>query len=384
MMECDQEMILWLTAWLEDPVKTARHPEFRIFLQQGTNRADFARLLRTYRRARKITLSHRIQQASAWEKTKAKAERIRRRRTLLRISRISVAASVVLLFACWWWWPEKQPETDLLAMESGTSSAIIRLADGKEYKLSDTTGKIATDLTAVDICLDANRNVRYVVKDSATQERQMNTLIVPRGGFYSIVLADGSSVKLNAESQLTYPVLFSAEERVVYLKGEAYFEVSANPEKPFRVICDRREVTVTGTKFNVSAYPEECMYTTLAEGVVAVSNGTEQQVLKPGEQAIVSDGKIQVRPVDVVLYMAWIDGKFMFDNARLEDIVKTLSRWYNVEFEFADSSLKELTFTLSAPCDENLLFVVKLLEGVSPARFKDMGERIEISAVPKR
>ena len=85
--------------------------------------------------------------------------------------------------------------------------------------------------------------------------------------------------------------------------------------------------------------------------------------------------------METSLYTAWVEGKFVFDNARLEDIVKTLTRWYDVEFDFKEPSLKELTFTLSAPCDENLLFVVKLLEGVSVARFQTEGKKIGISAV---
>ena len=123
------------------------------------------------------------------------------------------------------------------------------------------------------------------------------------------------------------------------------------------------------------------MCATLAEGTVSVANGREQQCLQPGQQAVVSDEEICVRQVETSLYTAWVEGKFVFDNARLEDIVKTLTRWYDVEFDFKEPSLKELTFTLSAPCDENLLFVVKLLEGVSVARFQTEGKKIGISAV---
>lgn len=166
----------------------------------------------------------------------------------------------------------------------------------------------------------------------------------------------------------------------MHLAGEAYFEVAANAERPFRVIYDNREVVVTGTKFNVSTYTGE-LCVTLTEGVVSVANGRHQQRLQPGQQAVVSDEEIRVQQVETALFTAWVEGKFVFDNVRLEDIVKSLTRWYDVEFEFTDPTLKELTFTLSAPCDENLLFVVKLLEGVSSARFQAEGKKIGISAV---
>lgn len=378
-MECDQEMMLWLTAWMENPGETEKNPQFRIFLQQGTNRKDFVRLLGVYRRARKITLCHRIQNQKAWEKTMQKAKWMKRRKIIYRIGRVSVAAAMVILGVILWW-PQKPMETNLLASKAGALKAVIRMDDGKEYELSDSTGMITARLSEVDICLDKDNQVRYVVKDSATMSRKMNTLIVPRGGFYSIVLSDGSRIKLNAESQLSYPLVFSGNERVVELKGEAYFEVAANVQHPFRVVCGNREVVVTGTKFNISAYSDE-MYATLTEGIVTVNNGKRQQRLKPGEQAVVSDESIEVRQVETSLYTAWVEGKFVFDNARLEDIVKTLSRWYDVEFQFTDPRLKELTFTLSAPCDENLLFVVRLLEGVSSARFHSEGDRIGISGV---
>lgn len=383
-MECewDQETMLWLAAWLENPAETEKNPAFRIFLQQEGHREDFVKLLKTYRHARKIALCHRVHNQMAWEKTMRKVRKLEHRKVFRQIGKITAAAAMLVL-GILLWWPAEQPGMDLLVARGGGQKAVIRMADGREYVLSDTAGKIAADLTDVDIWLDEEKNVRYEVKDAAGTEGQTNTLVVPRGGFYSIVLSDGSKVKVNAESQLIYPVAFTGRERVVQLKGEAYFEVSADPQRPFRVICANREVVVTGTKFNISAYTEE-MYATLTEGVVTVSNGKSQQRLKPGEQAVVSDDDIRIRPVETSLYTAWAEGKFVFDNTRLEDIVKTLTRWYDVEFEFSDPRLKELTFTLSAPCDENLLFVVKLLEGVSAARFHSEDGRIRVSAASEK
>ncbi len=378
-MEHDQEIIRWLTAWLEDPFGTEKDPVFRTFWQQESNRKNFDKMLKNYRKARKIVLCHRISEEVAWEKT---MQKVRRQKRLAHVYRLAVATAVaaVLALGIFIHWPERQPNSDLLVAVAGLHKAFIQTEDGQEYFLSDTTRKIVSAFSGVDIVVDSNKNVRYVVKDSARFAYRRNTLVIPRGGFYSIVLSDGSKIKLNAESRLTYPVVFTGQERVVWLTGEAYFEVAANAEQPFRVICGTREVVVTGTKFNISTYTGE-MCATLNEGIVTVFNGRQRQRLQPGEQAVVSDEEIQVQQVETSLYTAWVEGKFVFDNARLEDIVKTLTRWYDVEFEFTDPSLKELTFSLSAPCDENLLFIVKLLEGVSSAHFQTEGKKIEISAV---
>ena len=378
-MEHDQEIIRWLTAWLEDPFGTEKDPVFRTFWQQESNRKNFDKMLKNYRKARKIVLCHRISEEVAWEKT---MQKVRRQKRLAHVYRLAVATAVaaVLALGIFIHWPERQPNSDLLVAVAGLHKAFIQTEDGQEYFLSDTTRKIVSAFSGVDIVVDSNKNVRYVVKDSARFAYRRNTLVIPRGGFYSIVLSDGSKIKLNAESRLTYPVVFTGQERVVWLTGEAYFEVAANAEQPFRVICGTREVVVTGTKFNISTYTGE-MCATLNEGIVTVFNGRQRQRLQPGEQAVVSDEEIQVQQVETSLYTAWVEGKFVFDNARLEDIVKTLTRWSDVEFEFTDPSLKELTFSLSAPCDENLLFIVKLLEGVSSAHFQTEGKKIEISAV---
>lgn len=378
-MERDQEMMWWLAAWIEDPAGTAKKAAFTAFLQQEGNRAAFAELLKSYRRARKITLCHRIELSAAWEQVVRKTVRMRRRRLFVRMGRVAAAAAVVVL--CFFLrQPEEQVVPDLLASEAASPRAVIRVAGGEEYALSESTGGMVAGLAGADIYRDEQNNIRYAVKDSAGMGRQTNTLSVPRGGFYSIVLTDGTSVRVNAASQLTYPVVFSGEERVVHLQGEAYFEVAADARHPFRVVCGSRQVVVTGTKFNVSAYADE-MCATLAEGVVTVHNGKGRQLLKPGEQAVVSDEDIRVQPVDVSVYTAWIKGEFSFDDTPLEEILETLGRWYDVEFDFADPRLKEVPFTFSAPRDENLMFVVRLLEGVSPARFASGDGCVTVSSV---
>lgn len=167
---------------------------------------------------------------------------------------------------------------------------------------------------------------------------QMETLT---GMEYTLTLSDGTRVYLNAESRLKYPVVFRGTERVVELSGEAYFKVSKDALRPFVVKMNGVNVRVLGTSFNVRSYADEGqVVTTLVEGKVKVND----QDIVAGEQAVYSknDGKTTVRQVEVEQYVAWQEGTFVFRNERLENVMKTLGRWYGVEFHFIDERAKEI------------------------------------------
>lgn len=163
------------------------------------------------------------------------------------------------------------------------------------------------------------------------------TTVSTRNGKEShIVLEDGTEVWLNAASSISFPMEFSASERKVRIKGEAYFEVSKNPLKPFRVQIDSNssdgEIEVLGTHFNVSAYPGEEVKTTLLEGSVKIKRENETKMLYPGDQASYSQGKISVeKNVNVNQVMAWKQGLFIFNNADIKTIMNQMARWYDVE-----------------------------------------------------
>ncbi|MCZ2460525.1 MAG: FecR domain-containing protein [Chitinophagales bacterium] len=163
------------------------------------------------------------------------------------------------------------------------------------------------------------------------------TTVSTRNGKEShIVLEDGTEVWLNAASSISFPMEFSASERKVRIKGEAYFEVTKNPLKPFRVQIDSNssdgEIEVLGTHFNVSAYPGEEVKTTLLEGSVKIKRDNETKMLYPGDQASYSQGKISVeKNVDVNQVMAWKQGLFIFNNADIKTIMNQMARWYDVE-----------------------------------------------------
>ena len=183
----------------------------------------------------------------------------------------------------------------------------------------------------------------------------MNDLTIPRGGEFKIELEDGTQVWLNAESTLHYPDTFATDERRVRIEGEAYFKVARDERKPFYVETSGQLIRVYGTEFNVFAYPdEEAVRTTLIEGSISLrpADGTEAElILTPGHQAVFDkDSEVtSVRPVDTEAVTGWRRGVFVFDEQNLEQIMRTLSRWYDFEFRFEDDRLRSLEFMGSMP-----------------------------------
>lgn len=169
-----------------------------------------------------------------------------------------------------------------------------------------------------------------------------NTLSTPSGGQYQVILPDGSKVWLNAESSLKFPVAFSGDSRLVFLKGEGYFEVAKKPSMPFQVSADGAMIEVLGTHFNINAYTDEnSIATTVLEGSVKVSrqgveNNIDYALLKAGEQAgLDKSGEFKIdTQSDLEQVVAWKNEMFQFNNADLLSMMRQFSRWYSVKIEF--------------------------------------------------
>jgi len=235
-----------------------------------------------------------------------------------------------------------KPQKDLLP---GSNKAILTLADGSKVILDDAKpGKIASQQNVVITKDQSGKLVYQAAETSQTEDLPpvekvvMNTLATPRGGQYQIVLPDGTRVWLNSASSLKYPTTFAGKDRRVELNGEAYFEVSKDPSKPFYVKTATQTVTVLGTHFNINSYVDEvATKTTLLEGSVRITGNTNGVTakLKPGEQAVNTINAIDVKEnADIDEALAWKNGKFLFRNTDLHTIMRQLSRWYDVDVEY--------------------------------------------------
>jgi transmembrane sensor len=213
----------------------------------------------------------------------------------------------------------------------GQDVAILTLSDGSTVRL-DSAGRqtIQQGKTMVN---QQNGSLEYVAADNAVQVTY-NTLTVPRGGQFQVVLPDGTKVWLNAASSLVYPTAFTEKERVVEIIGQGYFEVARNTSQPFVVKVNGMEVQVLGTSFDVMAYPEEqSINTTLIDGSVKVKYGGQAQQLRPGQQAILDNGTLNftMQQADTDQVIAWKSGFFEFDNENLSTIMRQVARWYDIE-----------------------------------------------------
>lgn len=271
----------------------------------------------------------------------------------------------------------------------GGNKAILTLANGKNISLTDADNGELVQQSGIKISKTSDGQLVYqVIEDPAhtSNEIKYNTVKTPRGGQYQIILPDGSRVWLNAATVLKFPLSFrDLNERKVELKGEAYFEVEKDLQKPFIVQSDKQLIKVLGTHFNISSYADEPnTKTTLVEGSVRVeafsSLKKEFCVLLPGQQAQTFSAAtgIQVTNVDVQAETAWKNGYFSFEDASLETIMKQIARWYDVDVIYKDN-LAGKTVWGSITRYSNVSKVLSILEKTGKVHFKVEGRRIIVS-----
>lgn len=261
----------------------------------------------------------------------------------------------------------------------GKNKAILTLADGRKISLTDAVnGQLPGD-AGVTISKTADGQLIYqsVATASDKNSTAYNTVEAPRGGQWQVVLPDGSRVFLNALSSLKYPVSFSAKERKVELKGEAYFEIFHNKKSPFRVVTKGQTVEVLGTHFNIMAYTDEkIVKTTLLTGSIKVSAENESLVLKPGEQAQLSPADMKlIADADLEDVMAWKKGYFKFSE-NLESVMAKVSRWYDVEVSYEGQPDPEFKYKGEISRNKNLSEILNMLEYTGNAHFKIEGRRV--------
>ena len=280
-------------------------------------------------------------------------KKIRQQSVRRRIVRLSAAASILVVLGGLWLFvgQEKLPENKQIAetvVEAGESRAYLQLSSGKRIVLDHPEQWEVSELDGY-VRIDSGKAV-YTAKESALPQAQdFHRLYVPRGGEYRLLLADGTSVHLNAGSELHYPVAFAAAERKVFLKGEAWFEVAKDAERPFYVETDEVTIRVYGTEFNVNTHGLRAVETVLVAGEIGIAKArtTEEWRMCPGQLASYDrhSGEMSFRKVDVRKYIAWKDGEFCFNDDTLEEILEELGRWYNVTVVFQSAEKKEIQFS---------------------------------------
>jgi transmembrane sensor len=262
------------------------------------------------------------------------------------------------------------------------TNAIIILADGTQISLDSSDGLMAVQ-GEVSVTKNANGEIVYGSSIETGTEIIYNTIYNPKGSrVVSLTLSDGSKVWLNSASSLKYPVLFSASERSVEITGEAYFDVSRDINKPFTVKLNGLEVQVLGTEFNIKNYSDAMTpAVSLIEGSVKVQlqNKEGSVILRPGQQSLLntSENKLQIKnSFNTEEVLAWKNEKFYFDNATIEEIMKEVSRWYDVDIIYEKNIEGEFVADISRNLPVSKL--LQILELTNRVHFELKGKTIKV------
>lgn len=261
-------------------------------------------------------------------------------------------------------------------LKPGGSRAFLTLTNGQKIDLDNAKNTNLLAQTGITVLKTKAGELVYKV-DQSFKAQGSHLLETPKGGQYHIQLSDGTHVWLNSASSISYPLKFTEEQRIVEVRGEAYFEVAHDAEHPFIVKSNRQQVKVLGTHFNVMAYDDEPMHqTTLINGSVEVSTAQNKLILKPGQQAQVNDkGASYNSNADIDGAIAWKSGKILFVDQDIKDIMKILSRWYNFDVEY-QGKIANTTFGGSFSRHKNLSVILKSLESTGDIHFKIEGRRV--------
>lgn len=329
----------------------------------------------------------------AWQKITSKT-RQPGHRSVARISRsywwYSAAAVLFILFSGSLLFTyidkgahEKTMVTESNRLPADPEKAILQLDNHTVLVLDDHLDGVIYEKEGLRI-LKNNQVISYHA-DQTRENAGLHTLSTPYGSQYEIILPDKSKLFLNAATSVSFPAYFPLNQRFVQLKGEAYFDVAAIPDKrysggkvPFKVTTEATTVEVLGTQFNLSAYDTDSRSkTTLIEGSVKVSVQDRSVVLQPGEQAV-SDDNIRVSVADIDEAISWKRGYFQFENYPLDQVLLQLQRWYGFEL---DPGLKipDKHFSASISMDKPLSTVLGMLEASSDLRFTLVNQRLRIT-----
>lgn len=311
-----------------------------------------------------------------WEQVR-KHSILRKKRKFVRLLGWgAVAASVLLIIGISFFIRDEQEIAPVViqTVSPGSYKAILLTDNGKEIELSDSGQVIlGQGILASDNQLDYAHAEEELVSE-------FHTLKIPRGGEYRLKLSDGTIVFLNSESELRYPINFGMISREVELKGEAFFDVAEDLQRPFIVKAEQMYVKVLGTSFNVNTYDKDYIETVLVRGSVGVQvNGDSQEWrIRPNELARLDrkSKTVEVKEVDILPYVTWKEGHFLFKNQSLEQIMNIMARWYDIEVEFQDESIRNLHFTGDIKRHADFSVILKALTSSVDVDYKLNGREL--------
>lgn len=387
MSEMPEDIVRLVLKSLEECLTEDEQKHIDEWLQANPGRVEEMQRLKRYAAAgRDIRTFRQINIDDAWKRIDRQTEKVpgwKRRR--MAPYWWSAAAVVVLAIAGVLFMnrPKEPVSTTLIASSAGfkpgSQKATWELPGGKLIELEEDGVRLLTGEDGSVLGRDSANTL--IVGKGRKGEVEQSVIRVPQGGEYGVVLADGTKVWINSESELSFPSAFEGKDRVVELKGEAYFDVVKDAGHPFIVKTGETAIRVLGTSFNICGYAEDgYQQTTLVSGSVEVESRGKQYRLTPGEQLEVREegGEPEIRKVDVRLYTSWKDGMFRFLDMPLDELTVKLKRWYDVNFVFENEACKAYRFSGAVRKDVDFNEFIQLVETTTNVKFEIDGDNIVI------
>ncbi|HTM98857.1 MAG TPA: FecR domain-containing protein [Pedobacter sp.] len=296
---------------------------------------------------------------------------------------VSAAAIVIVMLSGIYVYRFSVHETSEVAtipqdIKPGGEGATLTLADGRRIKLTDAKEGQIVNEAGIIVVKAANGELVYKISGTKTSN-EINTLSTNNGETYTVVLPDKSKVWLNAASSLSYTTgLIVDGKRHVKLEGEAYFEISKDSQHPFIVECEKQQIKVLGTHFNISSYRgDDEVKTTLLEGSIKLTSNQIERILKPNQQAVLTGDQLKVEEVDATDAVAWKNGYFSFHKNEITEIMEELKRWYDIDVSYQGSP-STVKMGGSIARSETLSEVLKAFESTGQLKYKIEGRRVVI------
>jgi ferric-dicitrate binding protein FerR (iron transport regulator) len=313
----------------------------------------------------------------------------RRRHVIRLFSKYAAAAAIIvaILIPIYRWQrgikPVRIEQHDIVLkadLPPASNKATLTLADGSVIALHDSVHGVIARQSGNTVRIDDNGELAYLPSgnNAGSFTNVVNTVRTPNGGKMHLVLPDQTQVWLNAGSAITYPVSFNGGQRRITLEGEAYFDVTADPHRPFFVQTGNTSIAVLGTRFNIRSYKDdERSVATLVSGKISVSANGKMAELKPSRQAVITREGMVLADADTTEATAWKDGIFSFKAETIEGVMREVARWYDVQIEYKGKVDRHFTAVISR--DVPLSKLLGLLQKTGSVHFTVNGRAIIVS-----
>ena len=367
------------------------HEQLSAWLNESEeNRREYSQIERLYQlssssSSKKVSSYYDVEQA--WKFVKGQT--IDKRKSFIFRKWISYAAMLTLLLTAGMFYLYKQQLYSLSSQVNleQLKEPILLLDNGETISLDKDTFSIENEHTIIHKKAKVLSYIPQEKEEQNIKTDRKNRLVIPKGKTYELKLSDGTHVWLNSDSELIYPTNFTGNTREVILRGEAFFDVAKDASKPFIVENNQMKIKVLGTSFNVSGYVSERLQNvTLVNGSVQVQIDNDSAFrISPSEQFLYDKEKqtTSIQVVNTDLYTAWTEGKYIFKDTRLEDILSKLQRWYDFEIIYLQEELKNRRFSIVINREDNLKDVLEVISFTSNVKLVQENNIIKLKYLEK-